>query len=165
MIPSLSEYGRGRNAPFRAEDEERLRRGHVLHGGIPHHHPLGRSEAGNVGVQCRALLAGLHLKHALRRDVHSRAMHHPLDLCHQIAMMIAERLELVEHRLDPNRRDEKDQDHDGNQSQPEIEPPATRTAAQRSVENPASKVTNTNPSSRLLPQSPNHDPQRCTDSP
>jgi len=77
-------------------------------------------------------------------------------------MMIAERLELVEHRLDPNRRDEKDQDHDGNQSQPEIEPPATRTAAQRSVENPAQQGDEHQSQQQALAPIAEPRSQRCT---
>ncbi len=67
-----------------SEDEERLRRGHVLHGRVPHDDALGRAEAGDVGVQRRGLLAGLHLEHALRRNVHAGAMHHAFDLRDQV---------------------------------------------------------------------------------
>ena len=48
-------------------------------------------------------------------------MHHALDLGDQIAVVIGERLKAVEHRLNPNRRDEDHEHDDGNEGQPEVE--------------------------------------------
>jgi hypothetical protein len=68
---------------------------------------------------------------------HARALHHPLDLRDQIAVVIAERLEFVEHRLNPDRRDEGNEYDDGNDGQPEVKPPSPGTKAQHAIENPA----------------------------
>ncbi len=122
-----------------SEDHERLRRGHLAHGGVPNDDPLGCAETGDIGVERRGFVAGFHLEHAVGRDVHSSAMHDAFDLGDEFGMMIAERLEFVEHRLDPNRLDEHHEDNDGDQRQPEVKPPAARAAADHGVENPAEK--------------------------
>src|ERR1035437_485523 len=120
-----------------SEDKQRLRCGHVLHRGVPYHDPFGSSEASDVSVQLSGLLAGLHLEHALRRDVHSAAVDDPLDLRDQVGMMAGQRLELIEQWINPNRLDEDYKDDDRDDRQPEVEPPAARAAPQHGIEYPS----------------------------
>ncbi len=110
----------------------------MLHGGVPHHDSLGRAEAGDVSVELGRLLAGFHFEHALGRDVHPTTMHDALQIGYQVGMPVSQGFKLVEQWIDPDGLNENHEHDERNRAQPEIEPPASRTAAQRGIEPPSS---------------------------
>ena len=104
----------------------RRRRGHRR---VPHHHPLGRPKAGDIGVQLGGLRARLHQKHPLRRNRNASPRRYLLQLLHQRRIRLSQRLKLVEQRIQNVRR-RKDAGHNAGRSRdPEPEPPARRRLA------------------------------------
>ncbi len=69
-----------------------------------------------------------------------RALHDAFDLRDQAGVMVGERLEFVEQRLDPDRLDDHEENDAGDGCQPEVEPPAAWAEAERGVQPPTDKT-------------------------
>src|ERR1700722_6252309 len=107
-----------------AEDVGDLVGGGFGDGVVPYDDAFGGSDAGDVGVEAGDLLAGLHQKHAVWRDVDAATLNDPFQTIDQIGVGLRQRLEFVEERIDEY-RDHEDTENNGDDGRnPEPEPPS-----------------------------------------
>ncbi len=118
---------------FVAEDEGGLRSGEVSDGRIVDDDTLGSAKAGDVGIEVVGFGAGDHEEHALGRDAEAGAVDDAFEGGDELWMSGLERLEFVEEGVNDERLEENEESHEGKRSEPEIEPPAARAAAEDSV--------------------------------
>ena len=109
-----------------AEDGGELVRRGVGDGGIPEDEALGGAEAGDVGVEAGDLAAGVHVEHPVGRKADAAAGDDLLQLLNEGGVRLLERLELVEERIDEDRREEDSKEDRRHRRNPEPEPPAGR---------------------------------------
>ena len=105
-------------------------------GGIPNDDALGSAEAADVGVGGDGLVAGLHPEHAVGRNFLASAARDALERSDKLWGFHSEGLKFIEHRFDDVRRDEDDEQNDGQGKNPEIEPPARWALANNGIEQP-----------------------------
>ena len=106
---------------------------------VPDHHSLRSADTADVGVHRVRFFAGLHPEHALGRNREACALHHSFNLRDELGVFLAERRKRKKHRLNHKRLD-KSEEHDNRQrNQPEIKPPAPRTAPDHGVQYPHSE--------------------------
>ena len=98
-------------------------------------HTLGGAEAGDVGVQGSDFVGGLHQEHAVGRNVNAFAAgDNALQLRDQGGIRLAERLELIEERIDDVRAGEDAEQGESHRREPEPQPPATGKLADKKEE-------------------------------
>ncbi len=107
----------------------------VLHGlerRIPEHDALRAAEPAHVGVDLLRAPAHVHLEHVPRR--HARAVGERQDLRAQ--PLVAQRLELVEERIEHQRLQDREEGDERGRPQAQPPPPAARAGAQHAPAQP-----------------------------
>src|SRR6266478_4478305 len=100
-----------------------------LNGGIPDHHALGGSQPGHVSVDRVRFPARFHQENALGWNGNTRMFRKFFNGGNQVRMLFVQRFELVEQRIDHQRRDHHQSKQNQDRGKPEIEPPAPRTSS------------------------------------
>ncbi len=111
-----------------SDDEKGFIVGSLLNRGIPDHDALRNSQACHVGVNGVRLAARQHQEHTVWRNGNARMFRQFFDGSNQIWMLLAQRLELVEQRIDQQGGDHDQSKENQHRGKPEIQPPAPRAA-------------------------------------
>src|SRR5215831_13363961 len=148
-----------------AENEKGFRSGGLLDRGVPHHHALRWPEAGNVSVKSRNLLAGFHQEHAFSGDVETAEPKNLLDRLDQLRVVLIQRLELVEKRIDDDGAYHDDEPKNRQRDQPEVKPPALWALADDEDHEPQKNRPQDQADHLALGLVQNHDPHPWTESP
>src|SRR5262249_8482279 len=104
-------------------------------GRVPQHDPLGGAEASDIGVHSVRVLAFRDFVHPAALD--ARAIGQRQNFAFEL--LVLHRPEFVEKGLNPNRRNQDDQDEKGDRQQYGVKPPPTRAFFQQQIRNPKEK--------------------------
>src|SRR5579864_8642042 len=118
-----------------ADDEERLGVAGFLEGGVPDDHALGGANTRDVGVHLVAFFAGAHEKDAIAGNGDAGALREFLNGSDELGMLLVERLEVVEERIDDPRNNKDEGQQNGQGGKPKKEPPAPRAATHYGEQN------------------------------
>src|SRR5436309_8310934 len=111
-----------------SHDEERFIVRSFLNRGIPDHHALRGSQPRHVSVDLVGFPARLHQEDALRWNGNTYMFRKFFNRSNQVWMLLAQRFEFVEQRIDHQRSDHDHSKQNQDRRKPEIQPPAARTA-------------------------------------
>src|SRR5712692_818628 len=119
-------------AHFMPHDEEHFPVVELGKQSIPENNPLGAADAGHVGIDRLGVLAFLDFVNPAALDAGPAGQRENFSL----QVLVLHVTEFVEERIDPDRRDQDDEEQERHGQDTRVEPPAPGTFLEQEIGNP-----------------------------
>src|SRR5437868_204146 len=114
---------------FMSKDEERFLGSQLLNHVVINHDALRCAESDDISIDLICFAAGVHQKHSITRNLQTCTFCKCLEVAGELRMPGGERFELVKQGIDNDGLEQKNDEHDGQGSEPKVKPPPAGTLA------------------------------------